>query len=304
MKSVRRGNTLSLLGLAACNMLLVIPAGAQTSSSAPSLTALKNFEQSIQASDFLPGVPANIPGNVLASVTGGALDLRAQTNYNAQTNILNVTFFTVQTGSPTPTNLGQLTASNVFGTATINVNQLYVTTNAVMLVGTMSASSSALLGSVAGTPASFSFSYNSATPPALTNAILTVAGTLAVVSPTATGTVTITQPASGGGTGGTTSNGVTIVVTGGTGIGVIGPNNFAVDSNQVFLSASQSTSSNPGALTYSWTSNATSAPTVILGANTATPMIELLAMGSYQFTLTVTDAKGVSATANITVQYF
>lgn len=301
MKSFRGIESVLLLGLAAAIISLTSPAAAQTVASDPTLTGLSNFEQSITLSDILPAVAINVPANVLASITGGALDFRAQTNYNPQTSALTLTFFTVQTGSPTPTNLAQLNAANIYGSMAISVSQIYVTSNVVMFVGAISTATTTPLGSYPGTPATFSFAYSSATPPALTNAMLTVAGNLAVVSPKANGNVTITLPA-GTGTGGTTT-GVTIVVSAGGGIVSMGNNSFQVASNQLMLNASQSTSSNPGALTYSWVSAAGSENAGIIGANTATPLIQLFSIGTYQFTLTVTDAKGVTATTTVTVQY-
>lgn len=301
MKSFRRIDSVMLFGLAAAISFLATPAAAQISTSGPTLTGLSQFEQSITMSDILPAVTLNVPANVLASITGGALDLRAQTNYNPQANALTSTFFTVQNGSPTPTNLSQISPANVYGSIVISVSQLYVTSRAAMFVGAISSASSTLFGSYQATPASFSFTYSSATPPVLTNAIFSIAGTLAFVSPTATGNVTITQPPATG--GGSTSTGVTIVVSAGGGITTMAANAFQVSQNQLMLNASQSTSSNPGALTYSWVSAPGSENAGIIGANTATPLIQLFAIGTYQFTLTVTDAKGVTATATVTVQY-
>jgi parallel beta-helix repeat protein len=102
-------------------------------------------------------------------------------------------------------------------------------------------------------------------------------------------------PAGGSGTG------ITIVVTGPG--GATSPTNFfQTVSNQLTLSASQSTSSNAGALTYAWTSNAGYALPGMSGANTATVTLQLPTSGAYQLTLTVTDATGVQATAIITIQ--
>lgn len=295
MKSLRSRGALLL-----CLILLAVRAGAQTSTSTPTLTALEGFEQSLTLGNILPSAAVNLPANVQASITSGALDLRAQTNYNPAAGTLTVTFFTVQTGSPTPTNLSQTSPSSIYGSVTINVSQVFLTGQAVMFVGTVSSGSGTLLGSFQGAPASFSFAYSSATPPVLTNSILVIAGTAVAFSPTATGTVTITQPSTGSGGSGT---GVTIVVSAGAGSASIGTDSFQVASNQVVLNASQSTSSNPGALMYSWVAAPGSQNAGIIGANTATPLIQLFNKGAYQFTLTVTDAKGVTATVTVSVQY-
>lgn len=80
-------------------------------------------------------------------------------------------------------------------------------------------------------------------------------------------------------------------------------NAFQINSNQINLSASQSTSSNPGPLSYSWTLSQGSSGAAILQGNTATPIFEFTRPGTYQFNLTVTDATGLTATATVTVQY-
>jgi hypothetical protein len=91
--------------------------------------------------------------------------------------------------------------------------------------------------------------------------------------------------------------GVTIVVNG------PGGSTFVTVSNQITLDASRSSSSNPGTLTYAWTPSPGFSNVAIVGGNTATPIVQLPSPGTYQFTLTVTDATGASATSTITVQY-
>jgi len=97
------------------------------------------------------------------------------------------------------------------------------------------------------------------------------------------------------------SQGITIVVTG-PGGATSTTNTFTTFSTQVSVNASMSTSSNAGALTYSWTS---AQGVSILGGNTATPTFQLFnsRYGPYQFTLTVTDSTGLKATATVTIQY-
>ncbi len=109
--------------------------------------------------------------------------------------------------------------------------------------------------------------------------------------------VTPPPPPSGGG------NPVTIVITG-PGGATSTSNNFTSTSNQITLNASQSTSTNSGTLSYAWTPSPGYATVVISGGNTATPTLQLHSPGTYQLSLTVTDATGATATATITIQYF
>ena len=298
MKSLGNFGGALLLTLSSGILIFSVPARAQTTS--PTLTALNNFEQSITLSDVLPAVTPNLPANVMAAITGGALDLRAQTNYNPSANMLTMTFFTVQTGSPTPANLGQINPANIFGSLTFSVDRLYVTSSVVQFVGSVTSGSSTPFGSFLGVPYTLSFTY-SGTPAKLTNSIIELGGTLVLLSPAAAGTVNITQPSTGG-SGGTGATGVSITVNI-AGSASQGTNSFAVEANQINPDASKSTSSNAGALTYSWVVAPNSLSAVIIGSSSAAPLMELSTKGTYQFTLTVTDATGVTNTATITVQY-
>ena len=62
-------------------------------------------------------------------------------------------------------------------------------------------------------------------------------------------------------------------------------------------------STNAGALSYSWTIPQGFPTAGILQGNTATPTFQFTTRGTYQFTLTVTDTTGATATATIIVQY-
>ncbi len=110
----------------------------------------------------------------------------------------------------------------------------------------------------------------------------------------------VTPPPSGGGGGG--GSAVTIVVSGPGGT-TSTTNTFTTSSNQITLDASQSTTTNGGALTYAWTVSPGYSSVVITGGNTATPTFQLHSPGTYQVTLTVTDSKGATATTPITLQY-
>ena len=106
---------------------------------------------------------------------------------------------------------------------------------------------------------------------------------------------------SGSGTTPPPPTGITIMITGPGGV-TSATNTFTVTQSQVALDASQSTSSNPGGLSYSWQS-APGSSVGIPGGNTAKPFIQLGKPGTYQVILTVTDSTGATATATVTLQY-
>jgi len=97
-------------------------------------------------------------------------------------------------------------------------------------------------------------------------------------------------------------NGLTVAITG-PGGATSTTNSFQAFSNLITLDASTSVSSNAGALTYSWTVSPGNPPATMAGWNTAAPAIQLTFRGTYQFTVTVTDATGATATATVTVRY-
>jgi probable HAF family extracellular repeat protein len=92
---------------------------------------------------------------------------------------------------------------------------------------------------------------------------------------------------------------VSIVLTG-PGAVSTKTNTFQTNLSSYSLSAAQSTSPNPGSLSYSWTLARGSLPAGILSGNTATPVIQFSYRGTYQLSLTVTDSAGVTATTTVT----
>lgn len=95
---------------------------------------------------------------------------------------------------------------------------------------------------------------------------------------------------------------VAVVVTGAAGVFPNGANTFQVTSNLFGLDASKSTSSNAGGLNYVWSALPSGSAGIAYG-NTATPVIQLIGKGSFQLSVTVTDAQGISVTQAITIQY-
>jgi hypothetical protein len=96
--------------------------------------------------------------------------------------------------------------------------------------------------------------------------------------------------------------GITIAITG-PGGATSPTNTFETTSGAVSLDASQSISSNPGSLSFAWTT-APGFPTFgIPGGNTAKPSLQLPYPGAYQLILTVTDATGATSTVTVTLLY-
>lgn len=293
MKLLRSlGGALSLallLGL----LVSSVPAGAQT------LTAL-SLERSLALNNILTTItPQGIPAAALAAIAAGALDVREQVNFNSQLNTLGSTVFVVPTGAPNPTNLSQLPFTSFVASTTMAIDRIYVKPNStVLLVGSIVQSTNTPYGNYLGATSDFSFAYSADKPPKTSNVIETVAGTIVLYSASSGGTFTIVQPSSGGGGGG---SGVSIVVNG---VSSSTPS-FQSTLSTIVLDASKSTSTNAGALTYSWAPAAGSPSVSITGGNTAVANVTLAAgMGvTYVLKLTVTDSTGASTVATVSIQF-
>ena len=300
MKLLRSfGGALSLalvLGLLA----VTVPAGAQQT-----ITAL-TMERVLTLSSAQSSLTSNLPASVLASIASGAVEIHEQTNYNPQANTLTSTFFLEPAGTTPPVNLGTVPFSSILAIVTITPDKTYVTSSAVQFVGLISQSGAPLFGTASyqGVPATSSFGYTKDTPPKIHDVIETVAGVAVAYTASATGTFTIIgTPAGGGGGGGGGGTGITIAVNGSTGATISLPPTAV---NQIFLDASASTSSNAGALTYTW-SIPMSSPSAVISfqsGSTAKPLIQLVGGKlTYTINLTVTDATGATATSAITITY-
>jgi hypothetical protein len=287
----------SIVGATVLALVLVVvsamPASAQT------LNAF-NIERTISLKDILTTITPNIPADVLAGLAGGALEVREVLAYNPQANTLTSTFFVVPTGSPIPTppamlaNLGNATIAIV----TMTIDKIFVTTtpfNAVMFVGTDTASTPTPYGSFQGAASSISVGFTSDTPPKVTTVIEAVAGAAVLFSPTATvNTFTVTLPPSGGGGGGG-SGAPTAVIT---------PANQTVVVKEVALDASASTDPNGLALSFQWSVVGNSNATILHG-NSAMATAQLNGNGpnTFVFMVTVTNSAGLSSTAQTTINY-
>ncbi|HYL74985.1 MAG TPA: hypothetical protein VEU96_12315 [Bryobacteraceae bacterium] len=278
-----------LLGL----LVSSVPAGAQT------LTAL-SLERSLALNNILTTItPQGIPAAALAAIAAGALDVREQVNFNPQLNTLGSTVFVVPTGAPNPTNLSQLPFTSFVASTTMAIDRIYIkSNNTVLFVGSIIQSTNTPYGNYLGATSDFSFGYSADKPPKISNVIETVAGTIVLYSASSSGTFTIVQPSSGGGGGG---GGVSIVVNGVSGT----TPSFQSAISTIVLDASKSTSTNPGALTYSWAQAAGSPSVSITGGNTAVANVTLAAGKgvTYVLKLTVTDSTGASTVATVSILF-
>jgi hypothetical protein len=292
LRSIGGALTVALiLGLLA----VAVPAGAQTLNS---LT----MERVLVLSNVHSTITPNLPASLLGSLTSGALEIHEQTNYNPQASQVTETLFVLPAGSPLPTSLSTVPITSYLATFAISVDKTYVASSAVQFVGTISQSSAPLFGSASyqGAPATLSFGYTKDTPPKIHDVIESLAGVAVTWTGAATGTLTITQPSTPGGPGGGT--GVTITVNGSTGT----TQSFQTTVNQLTLDASASSSTNAGALTYTWSipQGSPSAGISFPGGNTAVAFVQLSSgKQTYTINLTVTDATGAAATATITIVF-
>jgi hypothetical protein len=216
--------------------------------------------------------------------------------------LLTSTFFVLPAGSTLPTSLSTVPATNYLATLSLSVDKTYVTSSAVQFAGTISQSSAPLFGSASyqGAPATLSFGYTKDTPPKIHDVTESIAGVAVAYTGAATGTLTITQPPTGPGGGGGT--GVTITVNGSTSA----TPSFQTTVNQLSLDASASSSTNAGALTYTWSipQGSPSAGISFPGGNTAVAFVQLSSgKQNYIINLTVTDATGATATSTITIVF-
>jgi hypothetical protein len=288
------GGALSLALLAGV-LVSSAPADAQT------LTTL-SLERSIALNNILTTItPTGLSSASLAAIAAGALDIREQLNFNPVQNTLTSTVFVVPTGAPNPTNLSQLPFTSFVASTTLAIDRIYITStpfSAVTFVGTVSQSTATPYGNYLGATETFSFGFTGDKPPKINNVIETVGGALVIYSPASSGTFTITQPTTGGGGG---TGGVSVVINGVSGA----TPTFQSTLSTIVLDASKSTSTNAGALTYSWAPAAGSPSVSITGGSTSVANVTLAAGrgNTYVLKLTVTDATGASTVATVSISF-
>jgi hypothetical protein len=286
-------------------MLALVPLQAQTCTVAPTGLQSLSIERVLTLSNVLSTQTATIPPNILASITGGAQEIRERLIFNSQANTLTSTVFLVAVGSPNPTPIGvDLTQSTVEG-FTLSIDRIYTTCKPVpnvLLVGTIAQSSggintpTGLFGNFIGAPAAISIGYTTDNPPKINNAVIVVAGTVVDFSASATGTITfppspVTPPG--------TSGAPTIVVnpapptTAGARIQVV--------NNPLHLDATGTTDPSGKTLTFQYSS----VPPVAFtpSPNIPNPDVQFPSAGDYTITLTVMNSAGLTSSVQIPFQF-
>ena len=281
-----------------------------------------------------------IPASVLQTIQGGALEIRHMVMYNASDNSLNVRTFLVQPGAPNPTPSASQT--NLVESYIVDVQSATLSFRpgrALTLMGTVrSMQTVSPFGDYTGAPFIYSFGYTpSATSTTgattIASTAVTIPGLVSFYAPSSSGTLVFRAGGTGTGTGSTgagtgtgtgtggagtgtgTGTGTGSTGTGtGTGTGTTTPpanrppvanagTNFQTVVSQVTLNASASTDPDGDTLIYSWRSVSRSAS--ISAATSPTPIVQLgEGFGDYIFEVTVTDSKGASSTAQVTVTRF
>jgi hypothetical protein len=280
--------TAVLLAAAVAIPLAAQPASATTCSTPPSGLTTLNIERAATLSDILTTLTPNLPANVLASIAGGAQEIREIFVYNSQQGTVTSTVFLVAAGAPLPTpNFNFQTG--VIQSTTIKISQILTgcsPTPSLLLIGTVSGSPGiGAFGNLNGAPAAISIGYTTDTPPKINNVAEVIAGVVNAWSAAGSGTVVfpivpVTPP-------GTTGN-VAIVVTSpqlGTLAG--GAKVIQVHQNPLLLDATGSTGGGP--LTFSWSS--LGMPVNFVGTGTPGQIeVTFPSKGDFTIMLTVTDS--------------
>lgn len=249
------------------------------------------------------GTP-NIPANILASITGGALEIR-QVIEQRTDGTLRVRHLLVPRDAPNPTPAD--TQTTLLEDYIVRVDNVVRwpsvsaaapgTTGAIALIGTVTEElATSPFGSSRNMPFIYSFGYdqtNAATGGAMgtsfTNATLLIPGRLTTFIANGKGTLTFPGGTPGGGTGNPS----------GPMIGIA--DRITTLQPELQLNA-MATDSGTGTLTYMW--RVVSGAAIILDPTSATPRVQVPRVyGEHTLEVTVTNAAGVSSKKQFVVFY-
>lgn len=271
------------------------PPAATTCTTAPTGVSALNIERTVPLNNVLTTLTPNAPANVLASIAGGALEIREQLIYNPGLGTVTVTTFLVAPGSPNPTPSG--VTLNTVESATIQISQILTSCTPVpslLMIGTVTQSpASGIYGSFVGAPAAISLGYTTDTPAKINNVAVVVAGRVLDYSSAASGTLTF--PA------------VTVVPPGSTGAvvvkvqfssGIVIPANSSTPTQVPFspltLDATQSTGN--GALTYTFSYVGSPVSFTQVAGTPGKVNVYFPIQGIYTIVVNATDSQGNTGT--------
>jgi hypothetical protein len=293
---------LHLFGFA---LLVAAPVIAQTTPPAtcttpPARFTAFNIERGLNVgTGVFTTLTPNIPANVLAAVTSGAVEVREQATLNTNNNTMTVQAFLAQPGSSSPTMPGTIQFSNVLWRYNVQIEDIHFSCQPVpsaLIVGRIQQNfPDTPFGNANGALIAIGVGYTNEATPTVNNVTVLVPGVAGLYSPSAVGTVTF--PTSSVTPPGTTDNNPTIVFTPGQRQTTFG--------RQIYLDASRSTDPRGLQLTYQWRQVNQNIPAGLNNANTATPLVTFSGgPGDYVFEVTATNSQGQSVTAQTTITYY
>ena len=278
-------------------------AGAFAQTTPPAIQTL-TLETTLPFSQIGITGDTDIPSNVLASVTGGALEIRQLVELwpavgagapGTNTN-LRIRHILVQPGAPNPTPTGTQNAVLEDYIVRIDDTIRTIDPNTVTYVGTIDTlNANSPLAGRTGRPAIYSLSWEG-TPRRVRHTTLLIPGRLTTFAATSSGTLLLAGETPGGTPGpGTGTNQPPVARIAG------GPR---ITTSQTEISLDASGSSDPGnsALTYSW--RVVHGAANLINPTSATPRIQFGGNADeYVFEVTVRNAAGATSTATINVFY-